>query len=82
MPTNNVKHRMLVEAKRIANTEFKDFYYKDHYGVVKFISPIDQKKRLVNRILNEYPEFDSNDFRRMIKEIEVRNKERNIKDEQ
>jgi hypothetical protein len=76
MPTKNVKHRMLVEAKRIANTEYKTITQSGEDNIVIFISSEEQRKRAAQLILNNHPEFDPNTFRQMIKEIEIRNKQK------
>lgn len=88
MPTQNVKHRMLVEARRIANTEFKDETIKVnhnkwdgrrdliHNRIITMKHEV--KNREISKILDNHPEFDPNTFRQMIKEIEIRNKQKEI----
>jgi len=73
MPTNSVKHTMLKEAKKIATHDFEDFYLRGNLGnVVRIISASEMKDGAIRGILLDHPEFDSGEFRRMIKEIEVR----------
>lgn len=75
MPTNNIKHRMIVEARKIASKEYKGFtQYIEETGIDEIISDDEQRNRDVQLILNNHPEFDSGEFRRMIREFQVRNK--------
>lgn len=80
MPTNTIKHRMISAAKKIANTEFEskrittrgldgsingETWYPSTYF----------REEAIKFVLDNHPEYDSGEFRRMIKEFEVRNKQ-------
>lgn len=63
MPTNSVKHSMLRLANKIVNIQ---------------INQEAEREKYIIKTLREHPEFDSGEFRRMIKEIQVRNKQNEI----
>lgn len=77
MPTQNVKHRMLVEAKRIAIKEFTDIKIinlLDNQEII--ILKKENKKNAIDVILLDHPEFDPNTFKKMIRDMGVRNKQK------
>lgn len=65
MPTNNVKHDMLRLAKKIV--------------AIQVNQEVEREKYII-KTLKEHPEFDANTFRGMIKEIQVRNKQNEVKE--
>ena len=80
MPTNSIKHNMLIEAKRVANTSFeeKKVINRGLDGSILGYSIIPAsmvRNDEINIIIKEHPEFDAGEFRRMIIEIQVRQKE-------
>lgn len=79
MTINSVKHKMLELAKKIANKVYEDKIIFDLDGAEVVISSNEQFNNAVNFILGEHPEFNSGEFRRMIKEIQVRNKSNEVK---
>lgn len=78
MPTNNIKHRMLIDAKRIANTEFKGYFLTTEDGNQLWISPKIVRDARIYTVLEEHPEYDPNEFREMIKKAGQINKERKL----
>jgi hypothetical protein len=65
MPTNNIKHLMLREAKRIAN-KYKDIANRDIDELSRFVF-INQVNNEVKKLLKDHPEFDEDAFEEMIK---------------
>lgn len=80
MATNTIKHRMLVDAKRIANTEFKDtkeIKVENDILITKYTNASMNREIEIDFILEEHPEYDEDKFRKMIKTFE---KEKGIKE--
>lgn len=68
MTTNNTKHRMLVEAKKIANKKFSDYMVRNPLGNVERIIPAsDMRDGAIRKIILDHPEFDEDKFKQMIK---------------
>ena len=57
MPTNKVKHQMIRLAKSIANLEFAMEINRD---------------TMINKTLFNHPEFDTNEFKKMVKDFRER----------
>lgn len=72
MPTNNIKHFMLTEAKKIANTKYIG-KTETHRGLDGSISgetyypPTYFMNLDIEEILENHPEFDEDTFRGMIR---------------
>lgn len=84
MTTNTIKHRMLKDAKRIAERE-----YSDRVEKVKNLAPLEIQEYIIpacvlenddiNDILREHPEYDRGEFLKMIKQHRQNNKQaRNV----
>jgi hypothetical protein len=71
---NNIKHKMLVEAKRIANTEFKGKYIKLDDGTISYFCAKYFKEEEIERVVDQF-EFNEDRFREMIRTFELRSKE-------
>jgi hypothetical protein len=72
MPTNSIKHRMLKEAKRIANKEYrtitKEIQLKNDGDTIRtVISPEIQREWNIDEILDNHPDYDEDIFRGMIR---------------
>ena len=83
MTTSTIKHRMLVHAKIIANTEFKDKVEKvRNLSTLEFgeyITPASVVRNdYINSVLREHPEYDETTFRGMIKTYQHQNKQESI----
>jgi hypothetical protein len=75
---NNTKHLMLKEAKRIANIKFKDTTEEEEIEENKVITihinSTMHREMAIEKVLDLF-EFDENEFRKMIRTFELRNKE-------
>jgi hypothetical protein len=66
MPTNNIKHLMLKEAKRIATKEYIDRKVKV-LGEVAIIDASMIREEEIHIVLENHPEYDEDIFRGMIR---------------
>jgi hypothetical protein len=71
MPTNNIRHQMLKEAKRIANTKFVDTVEEeinnDGLNLKIYTNAAMHKIRAIEKVLENHLEFDEELFEQMIK---------------
>lgn len=87
MSTINIKRLMLKEAKRIANKEYKEIVETEKQNeliITKYISPEIQKEWDIDNTIKKYEEneeFDEHEFRKMIKDFEIRLHDGEIEEE-
>ncbi len=78
MTTNTIKHRMLKDAKKIANKKYVDTEEMEMRNglVIKIhINALMNKTRDIDKILEEHPEYNEDVFLEMIRVYEKENKD-------